>query len=225
MNVTWKPVLLNVPPPRSRPRRGRPAGKDRRSAAARTGRRVVRPVRDRRRGVAVVRDRERVVRAAVVRLLDRGEAAAAAEVDDLRARHVEAGRGAAVGEREAGRGEARDRDGAGEAGDRVDRVLEVRRVVGLDRAADDCRVVAADPDLERRAVRRRAAARVGEAGGRVLEGERARCPSPSRSPRCRCSPRRRRPRSRRCRRRSGREPPPSARSRCCRTRSGPERSA
>ena len=49
-----------------------------------------RAVRDRRRDVAAPVQAERVVRAAVVRLLDRGEAAAAAEVDELDARHVDA---------------------------------------------------------------------------------------------------------------------------------------
>ena len=88
--------------------------------------RVVDAVRDRRRDVAVVVQLERVERTAVVRLLDRGEAAAAAQVDDLDARHVEPGRRAAVGDREAGRSSASDGDGAREAHDGVDRRLDVR---------------------------------------------------------------------------------------------------
>ena len=87
--------------------RRRAGGQDRRQRRQDAGGGVVDAVRDRRRDVAVVVQRERVVRPAVVRLLDRGEAAAAAQVDELEVRHVDAGRRPAVGDREAGRGERR----------------------------------------------------------------------------------------------------------------------
>ena len=111
--------------------RGGAGRQDRRQRGEDAGRRVVRAVHDRRREVSVVVQRERVVRAAVVRLVDRAEAAAAAEVREVKAAHR--GRPTAPLNVTMKPVEAAPVTVAlpGEAGDRVDRGLDVRVVVRL----------------------------------------------------------------------------------------------